>query len=138
SILTYMYDTASASKFLILMSPFYLLLYIQSPLQATLQALDLAKPAMWNSFIGTLAKLIILILLTSNPTFGIMGTAIAMSFSVVLVTILHLASLKKMIQFMIPLKDIVKMIFLVGLTWQIGLTLKNIFMNTGDHLMMFL
>jgi len=138
SILTYMYDTASASKFLILMSPFYLLLYIQSPLQATLQALDLAKPAMWNSFIGTLAKLIILILLTSNPTFGIMGTAIAMSFSVVLVTILHLASLKKMIQFMIPLKDIVKMIFLVGLTWQIGLTLKNIFMKTSDHLMMFL
>src|SRR5699024_10137670 len=74
----------------------------------------------------------------SNPTFGIMGTAIAMSFSVVLVTILHLASLKKMIQFMIPLEDIVKMIFLVGLTWQIGLTLKNIFMKTSDNLMMFL
>src|SRR5690625_1246793 len=51
-ILTYMYGTDNASRFLVLMAPFFILLYIQSPLQAALQALDLAKPAMWNSLIG--------------------------------------------------------------------------------------
>src|SRR5699024_7466889 len=45
-ILTYMYGTANASYFLVLMAPFFTLLYIQSPLQAALQALDLARPAM--------------------------------------------------------------------------------------------
>src|SRR5699024_163712 len=34
-ILTYMYGTANASHFLILMAPFFILLYIQAPLQAT-------------------------------------------------------------------------------------------------------
>src|SRR5699024_1245301 len=59
-ILTYMYGTANASHFLVLMAPFFILLYIQSPLQAALQALDLARPAMWNSLIGAAIKLTVL------------------------------------------------------------------------------
>src|SRR5699024_326433 len=83
-ILTYMYGTANASNFLILMAPFFILLYIQSPLQATLQALDLARPAMWNSIIGNVVKLMVLFLLASNPHFGIMGVAIAIVTGVIL------------------------------------------------------
>src|SRR5699024_3856501 len=59
-ILTYFYGTANASKFIILMAPFFILLYIQSPLQAALQALDYAKPAMWNSLFGNVIKIIVL------------------------------------------------------------------------------
>src|SRR5690625_1513650 len=77
-ILTYMYGTDNASRFLVLMAPFFILLYIQSPLQAALQALDLAKPAMWNSLIGAACKLTVLYLLASNKSFGIMGVALAM------------------------------------------------------------
>ncbi|MTW84179.1 stage V sporulation protein B [Virgibacillus dakarensis] len=126
-ILTYMYGTGNASKFLVLMAPFYLLLYIQAPLQAALQALDLARPAMWNSLIGAICKFTVLILLASNPNFGIMGVALAMVVSVVLVTLLHLASLRKAIRFTIPLKDLVKMIVLLVITWVIGEFLKNIY-----------
>src|SRR5699024_8806713 len=50
-ILTYMYDTSNASRYIVLMAPFFLLLYIQAPLQSALFALDLAKYAMWNSLI---------------------------------------------------------------------------------------
>src|SRR5699024_993627 len=85
-ILTYMYGTANASKFLVFMAPFFIFFYIQAPLQSALQALDLAKPAMWNSLIGNVCKYGVLFLLASNPTFGIMGVAISMSFGVVLVT----------------------------------------------------
>src|SRR5690625_6786509 len=65
-ILTYMYQSSNASKFIILMAPFFLFLYIQSPLQAALFGLDLAKQAMWNSLIGSVAKFILLFLLASN------------------------------------------------------------------------
>lgn len=137
-ILTYMYGTANASKFLVLMAPFYILLYIQSPLQATLQALDLAKPAMWNSLIGAAIKFIVLIFLASNSQFGIMGVAIAMSVGVVLVTFLHLATLRKTINFFIPIKDIKKMGTLILLTWIVGKLLKHIFMSASYNIFTFL
>ncbi|MGY0694273.1 stage V sporulation protein B [Virgibacillus sp. FSP13] len=137
-ILTYMYGTGNASKFLVLMAPFYLLLYIQAPLQSALQALDLAKPAMWNSLIGALCKFTVLILLASNPKFGIMGAAIAMSASVVLVTLLHLAALHKEIRYSIPLKDITKMILLLVITWFIGNFLKNIYGLMDTNIFVFI
>ncbi|WP_019377833.1 stage V sporulation protein B [Virgibacillus halodenitrificans] len=133
TILTFMYGTANASKFILLMAPFFILLYIQAPLQAALQALDFAKPAMWNSLIGAVCKLTILFLLASNSAFGIMGVAISMSVGVVLVTLLHLITLQKMINYTLPLKDIVKMVTLIGLTWLAGSIIKQIFpWGTGN------
>ncbi|WP_373892912.1 stage V sporulation protein B [Virgibacillus natechei] len=137
-ILTYMYGNGNASHFLVLMAPFFILLYIQSPLQAALQALDLAKPAMWNSLIGAACKFIVLVFLASNPNFGIMGVAIAMSVGVVLVTLLHLAALQKAIGFSIPFKDISKMIALIILTWGTGNFLKNIYEQTEPNIVVFL
>src|SRR5690625_680346 len=125
-ILTYMYQSSNASKFIILMAPFFLFLYIQSPLQAALFGLDLAKQAMWNSLIGSIAKFIILFLLASNEQFGMMGVAIAICFSIILITCLHLITLYKAIQFTIKLIDLVKMFSLVGMTTLIGISLKNI------------
>ncbi len=137
-ILTFMYGTANASNFLVLMAPFFLLLYIQSPLQAALQAMDLAKPAMWNSLIGAAIKLTVLFLLASNPTFGINGVAIAMSVGVILVTLLHLASLYKEIRFMIPWKDLLKMGVLIAATWGSGHYLKNTFTGLETNLFYFI
>ena len=137
-ILTYMYGTADASKYLILMAPFFILLYIQAPLQAALQALDLAKPAMWNSLIGSAVKFAVLIMLATNPKFGIMGVAIAMSVGVVLVTLLHLAALRKAINFFVPAKDIIKMAILLFLTWCTGSFLENIYESSGESLILFM
>lgn len=137
-ILTYMYGTGNASKFLVLMAPFYLLLYIQAPLQSALQALDLARPAMWNSLIGAACKFAVLILLASSPRFGIMGVAIAMSTSVVLVTLLHLVSLQKTIHYSIPLKDVLKMIILLISTSLIGLFVKKLYNLIDPNIIQFL
>lgn len=128
-ILTYMYGTSNASKYIILMAPFFLLLYIQSPLQSALFALDLAKYAMWNSLIGSVVKFSVLILLASNKNIGIMGVAIAISTSVVLITLLHLAILHKTVQFTIPIKDMFKMVVLVGATYSFGFLLKSSLFN---------
>src|SRR5699024_6127273 len=136
-ILTYMYGTGNASHFLILMAPFYILLYIQSPLQDALNGLDLAKPAMWNSLIGSIVKFTVLFMLGSSPAFGIKGVAIAMCIGVVLITLLHLFTLRKMIQFYIPLIDICKMIVLLVLTWWTGSMLKSIYLNVGPNIFYF-
>lgn len=137
-ILTYMYGTGNASRFLILMAPFFILLYIQAPLQAALQALDLARDAMWNSLIGAICKFVILFLLTSNPDFGIMGVAIAMVTGVVLVTLLHLASLRKAIQFYIPVKDLGKMAALIFGTWAAGSFLSTVYEQFDPGLLLFI
>lgn len=137
-ILTFMYGSANASKYLVLMAPLFILLYIQAPLQATLQALDFARPAMWNSLIGAACKLTLLFLLASNKGFGMMGVAIAMSVGVILVTLLHLGTLQKLIQFYIPLKDIAKMIVLLIMTWIVGNFLKNIYLSMNSSIIIFL
>lgn len=126
-ILTYMYDSSNASRYIILMAPFFLLLYIQAPLQAALFALDYAKQAMWNSFIGAIFKFAVLIFLASNATYGIMGVAIAISASVVLITLLHLHALNKAIQFKITIKDTLKMCTLLLVTYISGYVLKILF-----------
>ncbi|EQB35850.1 stage V sporulation protein B [Virgibacillus sp. CM-4] len=137
-ILTYMYGTGDASRFVLLMAPFYILLYIQAPLQAALQALDLARPAMWNSLIGAICKFVALFMLASNPNFGIMGVAISMALSVVLITLLHLGSLYKAIGFGIPLKDITKMILLLTMTWGVGRFIKGIYDNLQPGILVFI
>ncbi|MDC3415637.1 stage V sporulation protein B [Aquibacillus salsiterrae] len=137
-ILSFMYDSANASRFLVLMAPFFLLLYIQFPLNAALQALDYAKPAMWNSIISTSVKFVLLIVLATNEEFGIMGAALAMSVGVVLGTVLHLATLIKVIGFKIPWIDIIKMVALLGISWLVGDRLKYIFIGFETQLPIFM
>lgn len=137
-ILTYMYDTSNASKYIILMAPFFLLLYIQAPLQSALFGLDLAKHAMWNSLIGSTFKFITLFLLASNASIGMMGVAIAISASVVLITLLHLAVLYKHIYFKLRAVDLVKMVILISATGTVGFLLKVMFKNHLDNLLTFI
>lgn len=58
-----------------------------------------------------------------------MGVAIAISTSVVLITLLHLAILHKTVQFTIPIKDMFKMVVLVGATYSFGFLLKSSLFN---------
>src|SRR5699024_11467180 len=80
----------------------------------------------------------VLSLLASNPTFGIMGVAISMSFGVVLVTLLHLASLRRLIRFWIPMKDLYKMITLIVLTSIVGKFLQRFYIEWGSHFIMLI
>lgn len=126
-ILMFMYKSVSAKYFLVFMAPFFILLYIQSPLQASLQSLDLARPAMWNSLIGNIVKLSVMFLLASHPHFGMMGVAIAIIVGILLTTCLHFITLYQAIHFTISLKDISKMFALMSLTWIVGTPIKHIY-----------
>lgn len=136
-ILTLMYGTANANQLLLLMAPFYILLYIQAPLQAALQAMDLAKESMWNSLIGAFVKLGVIFILGSNPDFGMSGVAIGLSASVILVTLLHFTVLNKKINYHIPFSDLLKMISLLVITYIFGWMLRQIYLLTASHILMF-
>lgn len=136
-ILLFMYGSANANDLLMLMAPFYILLYIQAPLQATLQALDLAKESMWNTMIGAFIKLLIIFALAQQPAFGMNGVAIALSTSVILVTLLHLVVLNKRIDYRIPIKDVLKMVSLIIVTFIAGWLLKEVYLLANSTYFMF-
>ncbi|SFM05015.1 stage V sporulation protein B [Gracilibacillus orientalis] len=138
AILQYMYGSNNASLFLKIMAPCFLFMYIQFPLNASLQALDLAKQAMWNNIAATVIKFIILISLATNPQIGIYGAAIAMCVGVMIGTIFHLITLFRAIRFYIPVKMIVKMIALISLTFWMGELLISIFSFQPSDMYSFL
>src|SRR5699024_11232727 len=84
-ILLFMYGSSDASELLLLMAPFYLFLYIQAPLQSSLLALDLAKPAIFNSLFGDVIKLVLLYFLSTKPHLVIMGVVLSVCVNDILV-----------------------------------------------------
>lgn len=90
-----MYGSDSATAFIQLLAPCFLFHYFQSPLTSVLQALNLARAAMMNTFIGAIVKLIVIFVLASRPEFQMMGVALAIAANIVTVTFLHYATVLK-------------------------------------------
>ncbi|MBM7644694.1 stage V sporulation protein B [Scopulibacillus daqui] len=115
-LMTLMYHSPGSAAYVYIMGPFFFLFYFQGPLQAVLQALDLANAAMINSFIGAAVKLLTIFALASRPELGIIGAALGFVVSVVLVTLLHLATVIKRVGFSLVLIDYIKGIFAIIVT----------------------
>ncbi|WLR56220.1 stage V sporulation protein B [Mesobacillus subterraneus] len=122
-LMTLMYGTANGSQFIKLMAPFFLFYYFQGPLQAALQALDLARAAMINSLIGNLVKTAVIFLLASQPAFGINGVALGMVMGIVLITLLHFATMLKAVSFTFYVRDYVKVLAIIILSGSLGFLL---------------
>ncbi|MBT2636390.1 stage V sporulation protein B [Bacillus sp. ISL-39] len=122
-LMTLMYGTSNGAQFIKLMAPFFLFYYFQGPLQAALQALDLARAAMINSLIGNLAKTAVIFLLASQPAFGINGVALGMVMGIVLITLLHFATMLKAVSFTFYVKDYVKVLVIIILSGSMGFML---------------
>ncbi|MCR6106192.1 stage V sporulation protein B [Salipaludibacillus agaradhaerens] len=125
-IMDLVYDAPTVAGYLKIMAPFSLFLYFQGPLQAALQALNLAKSAMMNSLIGAIVKTATIFILASRPELGIMGAALGVVLGFILVTILHFATLVKAISFTINLREIVKVIMAMIASGVIGYTLWGV------------
>lgn len=92
-----LYNSSNGAIFIQIMAPFFVFQYLQAPLQAALQALDLARAAMINSLIGSVVKSILIFVLASRPEFGINGVALGLIIGFVLVAFLHYATILKVI-----------------------------------------
>jgi stage V sporulation protein B len=106
-----LFDAPQIGALLKILAPFSIFLYFQSSLGATLQGLDMAKAAFYNSLYGAIIKTGMIFLLASRPEFGIHGVAIAINMSMTLVTLLHFFSLSKRIRIPLDLIGYLKVIF---------------------------
>jgi len=129
-IMELIYNAPTVAIFLKIMAPFSIFLYFQGPLQAVLQALNLAKAAMMNSLIGAVVKITLVFVLTSRPELGIMGAALAIVAGFMLVTLLHFATLVKTISFTLDLREFLKAAICILLSgWLAVLLYNNAFNN---------
>ena len=103
-----LYNDGSIAPLLKLMAPFSLFLYAYEPLQATLQALDRPGKALRNTCIGAIIKMGCIFSLSSQPQFGITGTALAVCMHAVVVTLLNGYCIRKRIGFSFPLIELLK------------------------------
>lgn len=92
------------SYYMKILAPIFYFYYIQSPMHAILQASGEAKAAMMNSIYGGISKLFIMFVLASQPALQEKGAIIAIGFGVVMTSVLHLATLKKLEAFKLSIK----------------------------------
>ena len=78
------------------MAPRFLLYYLEMPLTAFLQATGFAKKAMYNNLFGTIIKILI-IFIFGLLKIGIYNLIIAIITCIIVVTLLHLISTKKVL-----------------------------------------
>ncbi|WP_286229252.1 stage V sporulation protein B [Neobacillus mesonae] len=124
-----MYGSTKGSYLVRLMAPFFIIYYFQGPLQAVLQALNLARAAMINSLIGAVVKTAVIFVLASQASFGITGAALGIIVGFVLVTFLHLATVMKQVSFSIYVRDYAKgFLVMVAAGW-VGYWLFENFMS---------
>ncbi|HEY4431053.1 MAG TPA: stage V sporulation protein B [Paenibacillus sp.] len=103
-----LYGNADTAPMLKLMAPFALFLYVQAPLQAALQAMDKPGRALINTLIGAVVKIILIVILASQPEYGIYGAIIAIIVNSVLVTLLHGYSVVSLISLSLRITDTLK------------------------------
>ncbi len=80
------YNTLDGIKYLKIMAPFFILLYIQGPLTSILQSINKSKEAMKGTIVGTIIKIILMIIL-SYMHMGIYSLIIPIIINIVYVTI---------------------------------------------------
>jgi stage V sporulation protein B len=115
-----MYGNENGAVFLKLMAPFFLFYYYQGPLQAVLQALNLARAAMINSLIGAVIKTAVIFVLASQPAFGINGAALGIVTGFLLVTLLHFVTILKVIPLTIYIRDYLKIAVVILISGYLG------------------
>ncbi|MFF2910524.1 stage V sporulation protein B [Paenibacillus sp. NPDC057934] len=103
-----LYGNADTAPMLRLIAPFAVFLYVQAPLQAALQAMDRPGRALVNTLIGALVKILLILLLASQPQYGIYGAIIAIIANSILVTLLHGYSVISLISLSLRIRDLFK------------------------------
>lgn len=119
-ICMFIYNDSEIAGMLKVMAPFALFLYVQAPLQATLQALDKPGRALINTLVGAVIKISLIFYLASNPDFAIYGAIIALIVNMIIVTVLHGYSVARILKFRIPFLDILKVISVMVIMAGVG------------------
>lgn len=92
--MNFIYNTNEGVTYIRKLAPFFLLLYIQTPLVSVMQALDRAKDAMISTLIGSIIKIALIIIL-SFLKIGLYPLIIATIINIIYVTGFNYFKVKK-------------------------------------------
>ncbi|HET7657158.1 MAG TPA: stage V sporulation protein B [Bacillales bacterium] len=127
-----MYNAPHVAVYVKIMSPFFFIFYFQHPLQAALQALNHARAAMMNSVFGAAVKIAAIFVLASQPELGIIGAALGYVINVVLVTMLHFATVVKSVGFTLIIRDYAKGLLCIAATAWIASLLQKYALHSAE------
>lgn len=133
-LMTVIYHAPAAAPMLKLLAPFFVLNYLQSPLQSVLVGMGRAKTAMINNVLARFITIMLIYPLASNPKLGIKGVIIAMGMGVILETLLHHSSLVKLIGFFLNGQTIAKILAAAMAMGYIGRTFFVLLCSPRVHL----
>ncbi len=85
-LLKFIYNTNEGISYLKLLAPFFLILYIQSPIIACIHAMNKSLIALKGTLIGTIIKILLLTFLTSLKI-GFYGFICSLIFNIIFVTV---------------------------------------------------
>lgn len=85
-IMQLLYNSHTGAEFLKVTAPVFLLIYLQAPLVATLQAIGEAKIAMHASIIASVIKIGLMVVLMLVPILNIWGFVFALIINIILLT----------------------------------------------------
>lgn len=88
-LLKLIYNTNEGLAYIKVIAPIYLLYYIQGPLTASMQAMNLAKEAMFGTLMGSILRTVSL-LIFSLMKIGMWGLVISSVVNIVFITLHHL------------------------------------------------
>ena len=94
--LNLIYKTNKGTNYIKVLIPFFILLYIQYPLESILQGINKSKDIMKNNIIGIVIKTIIIILL-SFFHIGLYNLIVAIIFNLIITTYLHFKKIKEVL-----------------------------------------
>ncbi len=95
-LLSTLYDTLSGSDYIKLLAPFFVLFYLEGPLQSTLQALGKARSCMFITLIAVIIKLLVMGVL-SLCHIGMYALVIAEIIDIIIVVLLCYKVIKKIL-----------------------------------------
>ncbi|XID93635.1 stage V sporulation protein B [Paenibacillaceae bacterium WGS1546] len=137
-ICSLLYGDDSMADMLRWMAPLAIFLYMQAPLQAALQALNRPGTALFNSFAGAAVKLVLIVLLASDPRFGIIGAVIAIMVNMTLVTLLHWLSVSRLTGFRMRPTEFLKLSLAMVVMSAIALKIWNLRLADPDFVNLIL
>ncbi len=93
-LLETLYNTLNGSNYIRILAPFFVLFYLEGPLQSVLQAIGQAKTCMFITFIAIIAKLVSMALL-SLCHIGMYSLVIAEIIDIIIVVLMSYIAIKK-------------------------------------------
>jgi len=133
-IMNLLYNSHTGAEFLKIMAPVFLLIYLQAPLVATLQAIGEAKFAMRASIVASIIKISTMILLMLIPGVNIWGLVFSILINIILLTVWYYMIVSRRVGYKMKRSRMLNGILVLGVVYVLGRYLHGMFMFESELL----